>query len=1235
MALKLTIESVTVNTSTVTASISLLNKSGSTKSYVMSLMDISFQKKMYQPTEVIANIQCVAANTADYAPVNKSVIEGLFKFKKASLYDTPSSGSDVTVGLDYYVHEVEIVYYQKFMKIVLKIYSPDKLLTLLEDSRTFVGQRLATEILATEMAKYILPYDNKMSVGYNAANMKVLAYKKDGENKEHIFPYLVQYNESFYDMLARTTNRWGEFMYYENGKLNIGYSDSGSIKDVTGDDATKFTSLSYFEADNQITSGDKYDQPAIYDKTIAFTPYKKSPHYVHTDLYAPKGNIDKVICNHISSFFRTERNVQTFIYDTLFKDTYDYGKKKIRVNAMNEAYNDTYFSSTAENDKPDQYGSYNFGTDKKPDEAQAYNEFTELKSAYTASRYKNILKKEQAAGKDAVRINYDTTYPALTLGQVISVYGSQYIVVQIDCKATYGQHIDTDVAVLTNDEPDYSFEVIALARNTVKDMVEGNNGVQEMLIDTHFYPTVLPTGHARYADPQTATVQNADDPDGTGRVRVTFAWQGDDATPSPWIEFAANSSGSKGYQGRHYKGDKVFVGFLDGNVERPYVVGAQTKGPGKTMNAAMPDGNDIVCSTPQGHQLRMRDGAGGLWEFMTNAVTPAYGALCDYFPEVFDFNPLEDMKESTRFSGGFELTDYYGMYKVAGSTQDRLVTVSSPWGDVSISAFTGITVSAPNGDVTIKGKNVSIQAGNNLELISGKNINHRYYTPKDTKKGVAAQFLLDMVAEVNKKLAESFLQLVDLSIFRSMVDIVFRPIEGSLTVKSNRFLKLEAGKNECDYPQYAYNPEKKQEMLDAEVKNTIMDAVGGASSKFNFLGDLTNLSLDNGMIAMIGAVKPVSDTLFEKFKEMYGRCIVAKNAFDAQVEELTKVTNDKKIGCSTYAQLKEEFWKEADKFEKWTDESKLGFLDNAKVITESEINSDYKNLQKICPPETSVTHGGCAKWPGSAFTMKRIVLKRTGVRQKLMEQANELRKAIFDLQHLGFDKKGINEYFSPAYWRTMPKDFKKHMLAAISKDAIGASVIYNYTETVKELKDMNWIGPDSAPRHLRRLILFNLLNNLGFTKETRKQIDGADIPDPDPKSMEINGAKSLLNQHYWDNCVASLNGVPPLEKDSRTLGSIIQNSLTKPLQDIGSDARDLMNTFNELKSWGDGKKGAILFGANDKTYEIENQTFKEVVGLEPNLTYLSKDTVGLTDKQKKKLERFVEKLRMTILNSQF
>jgi len=44
------------------------------------------------------------------------------------------------------------------------------------------------------------------------------------------------------------------------------------------------------------------------------------------------------------------------------------------------------------------------------------------------------------------------------------------------------------------------------------------------------------------------------------------------------------------------------------------------------------------------------------------------------------------------------------------------VKINSCWGNVEVNAFTGISINAPNGNISIKGKNVSIEAGNNLTL---------------------------------------------------------------------------------------------------------------------------------------------------------------------------------------------------------------------------------------------------------------------------------------------------------------------------------------------------------------------------------------------------------------------------------------------------------------------------------------------------------------------------------------
>ena len=69
------------------------------------------------------------------------------------------------------------------------------------------------------------------------------------------------------------------------------------------------------------------------------------------------------------------------------------------------------------------------------------------------------------------------------------------------------------------------------------------------------------------------------------------------------------------------------------------------------------------------------------------------------------------------------------------STHDRYINVKSPFGTVNVSAFTGINIDAPNGDINIRGKNVNIQAGNNLTMTSGTNITPEGIGDPDYKCG--------------------------------------------------------------------------------------------------------------------------------------------------------------------------------------------------------------------------------------------------------------------------------------------------------------------------------------------------------------------------------------------------------------------------------------------------------------------------------------------------------------------
>ena len=135
--------------------------------------------------------------------------------------------------------------------------------------------------------------------------------------------------------------------------------------------------------------------------------------------------------------------------------------------------------------------------------------------------------------------------------------------------------------------------------------------------------------------------------------------------------------------------------------------------------------------------MRLTDGTGGgMANFVASAFSPVVGTIFNLVPvnRIPGLGALlKDDKvwsKNKYFEGGFTMSDYYGIYKISGSTDKRNVTISSPWGDVKMDAFTGITISAPNGDVKIKGKNVTIEAGNNLKLESGTNIGWKLFNDK-------------------------------------------------------------------------------------------------------------------------------------------------------------------------------------------------------------------------------------------------------------------------------------------------------------------------------------------------------------------------------------------------------------------------------------------------------------------------------------------------------------------------
>lgn len=1218
--------------------VKLKNQKNEDQTYSLTLQNLQFTKKMYQPTNIVAEIAVAIddPNTA-WSPVMRDVVVSSFKGKKVSLWDVQGVSNSNSiysykkVGEDFYVSSVNVRYKENYMRIYLHINSLDKMLTEDNTCRTFVGKKLCADIMKDVVTKIAAPYDNNQKLAYTNS-MQNLSYTHSGKATEHIFPFLVQYNESSYDMLARTANRWGEFLYYEDGKLTVGCPTSTAISlpmnqsevDAQDEAVIKvplFESISYYDVDSMEACGDKFDCAAGYDDNMLNDPTRIDPEKVSGNLFQWGGKVDKVIMKKFASFFKNDKNLPTFIGNELFNDLYDLGKQEINVAYKNNKRENKFFTSTMKSAAPEKYAEHNYGKDGDDDKAMSYNPFSEIHSVYDKAKYFTILKNEISAGKDALCINFDTNYPCLKLGQVITVYGKDYIITQIDCKSDHPLKLKDDLWVITTDKVVYSFQVYAVAKQ-----------------GSQFYPTVIPSGHVRLAEPQMATVTDAGDPNGNGRVRVMFSWQhgskdkiDDDVkkASSPWLQFTANAGGQKGIMGAHYEGDKVFVGFVDGNVERPYVLGAISKGAGA----------DIHCATPGGHQLKIADDASGITAFLTGIFSPSFSTFCDFVPGLGDVNPFSGDKNNLALAGGFELSDNYGIYKISGSTDGRQVSIASPWGDVAINAFTGISISAPNGDVKISGKNVTIEAGNNLKLVSGKNVNYKLWKEKDTKKGSASQFLLDVTAAVAKKLTEKVVNIVDLSMVRNVVEIVMRPVEGNLTVKSNRYLMLESGKNACAYPAAAYTPEKQKD-IDDKATQDILSATG------------KKIGVDKGMVDLFKSIDGIVANINKSYGEIYEKCVDLKNDLKEAIEDLDDWKNsygkaDKYVTTKgsfddLYKnELKGKLWGRAQ----YSDltEADLCFSD------EVEINGNSDQIvSTACHEAHKLRYSGYGKLRTgySVITAidKCIIEKRIDLRKKALKVLNKLAKQIWLLEHFEMDKSLVGKNISWYSFTAVPKDFKAKMVEAFSREKCPDSPYYkaNLPENVKDLEGgkltNNTTYNDNDKKLMRRMVSLNLLEALGFTDEMRMEIvinPAAPVPaggapakekpaKPNVTDLSRNPG-SILNDDTWKNYIKSLNGLPPLGRDNTTIGGAIKDAL--------ADAKNNLlfwKGLGERSTWSEGSNGQILFGINNGTYVLKTESMDAQSKMATTVKYLKDTDFADESPEKQQIQNFMENVRKAL-----
>ena len=209
--------------------------------YYLTFRGLKVNRKIYQPVEIEAEIDFMqktvdsSGNNVNVAP-SFSDVTGFLLHRQVKLEilqvdrlpDTTTITdylNQFTIADNCYVYELNPQLKQDVsgskMYVKLDIFSMDKLMTLNKYSKAYVARKLGAGILFPESLGFAyVEGDPLVQTSYDG--QQLLQYKENDSMYEFIQPYLVQYNESFYDFMVRTSNRCGEFLYFENGKLTLG-----------------------------------------------------------------------------------------------------------------------------------------------------------------------------------------------------------------------------------------------------------------------------------------------------------------------------------------------------------------------------------------------------------------------------------------------------------------------------------------------------------------------------------------------------------------------------------------------------------------------------------------------------------------------------------------------------------------------------------------------------------------------------------------------------------------------------------------------------------------------------------------------------------------------------------------------------------------------------------------------------------------------------------------------------
>lgn len=624
-------------------------------------------------------------------------------------------------------------------------------------------------------------------------------------DKEFIQPYLVQYNESFFDFLVRVSNRCGEFLYYEDGYFNIGWEkktkkdkDDKEQDDITP--ITEYVSVNF--SDETATAWkENYIVSSHHNYSLRENKVKRFPSELQDNeniqlqdsqlasdenlvSLPPKDEYTKwqdfalwpgyFFINAVTDIVNSADMIEAAV--NLISDT---GITILNCSLSAKATNDDY------EDKNFKKGIY---TDdrKNGDRIHPFSTSESVKNAldsyvtFSLEFYEAIRKGIEANERSRIQIALGDHFYPLTLGCLIELDGKKYIVVQMNGCANSGAE---------------TLDIEAIPYE-----------------DKFVFPPAAPVSPIREAKAQRAFITHNADPLKMNRVRVRYPWQGktekdedleasEDSTP--WIRIALPmASDGSGFNFLPQIGDEAIINYENGNIEKPYVEGMLYTRAAKEDESPVPYAHKKdkarVISSVNGHSIIFSDPSAS--SDALNSLSPLMSTIKSFCPTGFirteltlsDHKPKKLPDSFKKAMGGIEFTDEHGLYSISMSSDKRAISIDSPLGKVDINAFTGITISAPNGNVRIEGKNIDIVAGNNLSISSGNNIVSHFWP---TSVQLLKESLKDTAVNALKKI-----QPIDMGLIRTFMETLIRPIGGTMLIKSNRYLCIEAGKGEAKIP---------------------------------------------------------------------------------------------------------------------------------------------------------------------------------------------------------------------------------------------------------------------------------------------------------------------------------------------------------------------------------------------------------------------------------------------------